>query len=159
MVPALKWPASVASRQSGTSSLVSTRRASRAVSTTRSGGHGRSSRAQAALRKPTSNGALWATSTVSSAKSRNAGSTAPIGGAEATMRSVMPVSTVISGGMPRSGSTSVANSPSTSPPRTLTAPISVIASVSVPPPVVSRSTTTNVTSRNGSSNSSKAAWT
>ncbi len=71
----------------------------------------------------------------------------------------MPVSTVISGGMPRPGSTSVANSPSTSPPRTLTAPISVIASVSAPPPVVSRSTTTKVTSRSGSSSSSKAAWT
>ena len=93
----------MASRQSGTSSLVSTRRASSAVSTTRSGGHGCPAGAQAALRKPTSNGALWATSTVSRAKSRNAGSTAPIGGAAATMRSVMPVSTVINGGMPRPG--------------------------------------------------------
>jgi hypothetical protein len=44
------------------------------------------------------------------------------------------------------GSTSVWNSPSTSPPRTLTAPISVIASSLGEPPVVSRSTTTNVTS-------------
>ena len=75
------------------------------------------------------------------------------------MRSVIPVSTEISGGMPRPGSTSVLNSPSSSPPRTLTAPISVIASVSAPPPVVSRSTTTNVTACSGSSSSSNAACT
>ncbi len=67
----------------------------------------------------------------------------------------MPVSMVICGGMDRPGSTSVANSPSTSPPRTLTAPISVMASVCADPPVVSRSTTTNVTSRSGSPSSSK----
>src|ERR1700712_2464829 len=62
---------------------------------------------------------------------------------------------VICGGMLRPGSTRVANSPSTSPPRTLTAPISVIDSVCAEPPVVSRSTTTKVTSRNGSPSSSK----
>src|SRR3954468_19791011 len=43
------------------------------------------------------------------------------------------------------GSTSVWNSPSTSPPRTFTAPISVIALSFGEPPVVSRSTTTKVT--------------
>src|SRR5688572_6201420 len=57
----------------------------------------------------------------------------------------MPVSTAIRGGMWAFGLTSVWNSPSTSPPRTLTAPTSVIMSVSAPP-VVSRSTTQNVTS-------------
>ena len=40
----------------------------------------------------------------------------------------MPVSATICGGMLRPGSTSVASSPSTAPPRTLTAPISVMAS-------------------------------
>ncbi|SKV43008.1 Uncharacterised protein [Mycobacteroides abscessus subsp. abscessus] len=53
----------------------------------------------------------------------------------------------ICGGSDRWGSTRVASSPSTSPPRTFTAPISVIASFSALPPVVSRSTTTKVVSR------------
>ena len=65
-------------------------------------------------------------------------------GALATIWLVMPVSTAISGGMWAFGLTRVWNSPSTSPPRTLTAPTSVIMSVSAPP-VVSRSTTQNVT--------------
>ena len=150
---------SVASLQSGTSSRVSTRRASSAVSTTREPGHGRSKRLQAALRKPMSNGALWATSTASPTNSRNAGSTPSIGGAAATIASVMPVRTATYGGMPRRGSTSVANSPRIRPPRTLTAPISVISSPSAEPPVVSRSTTTKVTSQSGSSSSSNAACT
>ena len=96
--------------------------------------------------------ALWATSTAPRANSRNAGSTVSIFGALHTMAEVMPVSATICGGMLRPGSTSVASSPSTAPPRTLTAPISVMASKLSPspvarPPVVSRSTTTNVVSR------------
>ena len=97
--------------------------------------------------------ALWATSTAPRANSRNIGNTASIVGALRTIAVVMPVSSTICGGMSRPGSTRVANSPTTSPPRTLTAPISVIASwrpsgpAFARPPVVSRSTTTNVTSR------------
>ena len=56
------------------------------------------------------------------------------------------------------GSTSVASSPICSPPRTLTAPISVMESVRAEPPVVSRSSTTNVTSRNGVPSSSNDSW-
>ena len=96
--------------------------------------------------------ALWATSTAPRANSRNIGSTTSIFGASHTIAEVMPVSCTICGGISRPGSTSVANSASTTPPRTLTAPISVIAShrpeVAVAlPPVVSRSTTTKVVSR------------
>ena len=100
-----------------------------------------------------SNLALWATSTAPRANSRNIGSTAAMVGASHTIAVVMPVSWTICGGMLRCGSTRVANSPSTTPPRTLTAPISVIASATFPstavmrPPVVSRSTTTKVVSR------------
>ena len=101
-----------------------------------------------------SNGALWATSTAPRANSRNAGSTASIRGAAATIDVVMPVSTVMNGGISLPGLTSVSNSPSTSPPRTLTAPISVIALSSGDPPVVSRSTTTNVISASGVPSSS-----
>ena len=50
------------------------------------------------------------------------------------MASVMPVSTVMNGGIGAPGLTSVANSPSCSPPRTLTAPISVIPPPSGAPP-------------------------
>ena len=103
-----------------------------------------------------SNGALWATRTVPCANSRNAGSAESIGGAEATIELVMPVSTAMNGGICACGLTSVWNSPSTSPPRTLTAPISVIIA---PPcteaPVVSRSTTQKVMSRSGRPSSSK----
>src|SRR3954447_7601794 len=53
-----------------------------------------------------------------------------------------------------SGSTRGWKSPSTSPPRTLTAPISVIALSVGEPPVVSRSTTTNVTADSGVPSSS-----
>jgi len=69
-------------------------------------------------------------------------------GACATIASVMPVSTEIIGGIDPAGRTSVPNSPITSPPRTFTAPTSVIES-SAEPPVVSRSTTTKVTSHSG----------
>ena len=105
-----------------------------------------------------SNPALWATSTELPANSKNIGSTASMVGASQTIADVMPVSCTICGGMLRCGSTRVANSPSTAPPRTLTAPISVMASAGVlfavpvaRPPVVSRSTTTNVVWRNDSS--------
>src|SRR5918998_1023318 len=59
--------------------------------------------------------------------------------------------------MAQPGSTRVWNSPSTSPPRTLTAPISVIALSFGDPPVVSRSTTTKVTSASGVPSSSIVA--
>ena len=72
-----------------------------------------------------------------------------------TIAVVMPVSATMFGGRPVPGSTRVASSPSSSPPRTLTAPISVIASVLAEPPVVSRSSTTKVTSRSGVPSSSK----
>ena len=55
----------------------------------------------------------------------------------------------MNGGMALAGLTSVWNSPSTSPPRTFTAPISVISQACAEPPVVSRSTTTKVVSRSG----------
>ena len=61
------------------------------------------------------------------------------------MALVMPVSTEMNAGIGSLGRTSVWNSPSTSPPQTLTAPISVIEEpAGREPPVVSRSTTTNV---------------
>ena len=74
-----------------------------------------------------SNGALCATSTAPRENSRKLGSTCSIGGAPMSIVVVMPVSTWMNGGTGPPGSTSVWNSPSTSPPRTLTAPISVIA--------------------------------
>ena len=69
--------ASVASRQSGTSSGPSRRRARTAVSSTATGGQRMRFAAQAAVRKPRSNGALCATSTQSLAKARNAGRAGP----------------------------------------------------------------------------------
>ncbi len=112
-----------------------------------------------------SNPALWATSTAPRENSRNAGNTDSIRGALHTIAVVIPVSATICGGMLRPGSTSVASSPSTTPPRTLTAPISVIWSWLSPlarPPVVSRSTTTNVVSRSETSacrsTSAKLSW-
>ena len=65
----------------------------------------------------------------------------------------------MNGGMAAPGLTSVWNSPRTSPPRTFTAPISVISQDCADPPVVSRSTTTNVVSRSGLPSSSKVACT
>ena len=61
--------------------------------------------------------------------------------------SVMPVSTVMNGGIGTPGFTSVWNVPRHSPPRYFTAPISVISHAAGEPPVVSRSTTTKVTSK------------
>src|SRR3954471_7152306 len=153
-VVAEKYGARVASLQLGTSSRVSNRRARTAVSTDAAGGQASPFSAHAALRKPMSNGALWATRTAPRANSRNAGSTAPIRGAVATIVDVIPVSTLMYGGISRPGSTRVWNSPSTTPPRTLTAPISVIALSFGEPPVVSRSTTTKVTSASGVPSSS-----
>ena len=105
-----------------------------------------------------SNGALCATSTVPRANSRNEPSTESIGGALETIASVMPVSTLMNAVIGCRGSTRVWNSPRTSPPRTFTAPISVIASVAAEPPVVSRSTTVKVVVRSGWSSSSNAVW-
>ena len=65
------------------------------------------------------------------------------------MDRVIPVSNVISAGTGHSGSTSVLNSATILPPRTLTAPISVIREDVVLVPVVSRSSTTKVTSDSG----------
>ncbi len=82
-----------------------------------------------------------------------------MGGEPATIESVIPVSTAMNGGITWCGLTSVWNSPSTSPPRTFTAPTSVI--IDPPcaePPVVSRSTTQNVTSCSGRPRSSKLRW-
>ncbi|RAO52628.1 hypothetical protein PSN01_04051 [Micromonospora saelicesensis] len=76
--------------------------------------------------------------------SRKLGSTCSIGGAGTSMAWVMPVSTVMNGGIGWPGLTRVASTPNCSPPRTLTAPISVMPPPSGAPPVVSRSTTTNV---------------
>lgn len=104
-----------------------------------------------------SKAALCATSTAPAANSRKLGSTAPTVGAPTSIAVVMPVSWAIIGGTPRPLSTSVASSPSTCPPRTLTAPTSVMASAPARPPVVSRSTTTNVTSRSGVPSSSKVS--
>jgi hypothetical protein len=106
-----------------------------------------------------SNGALCATITQPCANSRNAGSTEPIRGDEATIPLVMPVRTAMNGGIGSDGLTSVWNSPITSPPRTFTAPISVIPDSPGAPPVVSRSTTQNVMSRSGVPRSSKLGCT
>ena len=108
-----------------------------------------------------SKGALCATNTESGpAQSRNAGTAAAGDGAPRSIASVMPVSTAMNGGTGAPGSTSVWNWLSRWPPRTFTAPISVIrAPAAAEPPVVSRSTTTNVALRSGVPSSSKVPWT
>ena len=60
--------------------------------------------------------------------SRSAGSTSSMPGAGRTIASVMPVSTVMNGGIGTPGFTSVSKVPRRSPARYFTAPISVIAS-------------------------------
>ncbi len=156
VVVELKTRASEESLQLGASSRVMTRRASLAVSSTSNRGQARPCSRLKCWRKPTSNGALWATSTVPAANSRNAGSADSIDGASLTMALVMPVRTAMNGGISARGLTRVWNSPSTSPERTLTAPISVIIEPpAAEPPVVSRSTTVNVMSRKGRPSSSK----
>ncbi len=157
-VPAWKCAARVESLQLRTSSRSSTARARRAVSTTTWSGQGRPSRAHAPLRKETSYGALWATRTAPVANSRNAGTAAASDGASTSMESVMPVRTAMNGGTGMPGCTRVWNSPTTSPARTFTAPISVIPASPGEPPVVSRSTTTNVTCDSGVPRSSKVRW-
>ena len=77
--------ASELSLRLGASSRVITRRASRAVSSTSKRGRGRPLLLGEVAQEPTSNGALWATSTVPVANSRNAGSADSIGGASATI--------------------------------------------------------------------------
>ena len=79
-------------------------------------------------------------------------------GAGKTIDSVMPVSTVIIGGIGMPGFTSVSKRPSNSPPCSFSAPISVIASVLAEPPVVSRSSTTNVVSERGVPRSARDCW-
>ncbi len=101
--------------------------------------------------------ALWATSTVPRANSKKLGSTWAIRGWVATIALVMPVRTAITAGMWPPGLTSVWYSPTTSPPHTLTAPISVICA-SGPLPVVSRSTTQKVICDRGVPRSSKDGW-
>ena len=145
--------ASVPSLWSGTSARLQARRARPSVSRT-VGSLQPSPSARAAPRRwPTSKRALWATSTVDSpsrrAQARKAVRASPTGGAPATMALVMPVRTVIWAGMARPGFTRVDISDSTAPPRTRTAPISVMASAPGGPPVVSRSTTTKTTSLRG----------
>src|SRR3954470_8900486 len=115
-------------------------------------------RSRFALRKPTSNEALWATITAPRANSRNEGMTVARDGAPATDRSLIPVRWVMAGGIGRSGSTSVWNDATRSAPSNRTAPISVIASSTGEPPVVSRSTTTNETSSSGIASPS-TVWT
>ena len=62
-------------------------------------------------------------------------------------------------GIGSAGLTSVWNSPITSPPRTLTAPTSVMCAAAGLPPVVSRSTTTKVTADSAVPSSSSVPWT
>ncbi len=106
-----------------------------------------------------SNGALCATRTAPRENSRNAGSTCSIRGCPRTIELVIPVRAAMNAGTGPPGSTRVWNSPSTSPPRTFTAPISVMAAAVGEPPVVSRSTTTNVTAESGVPMSSSVGWT
>ncbi len=98
-----------------------------------------------AFRNEKSNRALWATNTAPRQNSRNAGRISSIGGSAATERSSMPVRWVMNGGIGISGLTSAWNDPMRSPARYLTAPTSVILQSAGEPPVVSRSTTQNVT--------------
>src|SRR4051794_37169404 len=98
---------------------------------------------------------LWPTSTLPPTNSRSAGRTVSIRGAGSTIDSEIPVRTVIARGIAQPGFTSVWNVPRHSPPRSFTAPISVIAQEPGSPPVVSRSTTQNVTACSGVPRSSK----
>ena len=104
--------------------------------------------------KPMSKPTLWPTITASPTNSCNAGSTLSIRGALATIDCVMPVSTTTLGAIALPGLTRVAIVPKHSPPRTLTTPISVIRSPPRSVPVVSMSSTQNVTSASGMPRSS-----
>ncbi len=79
-------------------------------------------------------------------------------GAGSTIAWVIPVSTVIIGGMGTPGLTSVSMLARSAPPRSLSAPISVIASAVCEPPVVSRSRTTKVVSESGMPRSASDCW-
>ena len=79
-------------------------------------------------------------------------------GAGSTIAWVIPVSIVIIGGIGTPGFTNVSNRPRSSPPRIRSAPISVMASTAGDVPVVSRSTTTKVTSESGIPRSSSVCW-
>ena len=121
-----KRSARVPSLQLGTSSR--TRRRARAHGVDRAVGErgAARSRSSAAWRKPRSKRTLWPTITASPMNSSSVGSTDSMRGAGSTMAWVMPVSTVISGGMAQPGFTRVWNVPRHSPPRSFTAPISVM---------------------------------
>ena len=86
-------------------------------------------------------------STLPSANASKPGRTAATGGARASIRSLIPVSSVIGAGTGVPGLTSDVNSATTSPLRTRTAPISVIPATSGDQPVVSTSTTVKSRSR------------
>ena len=144
-----KNSARVGSLQLGTSAAPSTSRASATVSSTGKSGQGTPQAPQAALRKPTSNGALCAVSTQPRANARNLGSAAAIGGAWPAIASVIPVSAVMSAGIAPPGLTSVQNSELIRSPATRTAPISVMLAWSGSQPVVSTSTITNSRSVSG----------
>src|SRR5262245_18770660 len=103
-----------------------------------------------------SNVALCATNTHPRANSTNDGNTHSTGGAPATARSSIPVRWVIWRGTGTCGFTSASNVPVRSPPRSLTAPTSVMRLSTGEPPVVSRSTTTNSTSDSATPSSSEA---
>ena len=149
VVRAPKNAARVDSLQLGTSFSPSTQWASSTVSTTGKSGQGRSQAWHAAIRKPTSNGALWAVSTQPCAKARKAGSTSTSGGAAATIASLMPVSAATRSGIAPPGLTSDENCPSWRPALILTAPISVICAAPGVHPVVSTSTMTKSISSSG----------
>ena len=87
--------------------------------------------------------ALWPTRMRPSTKSRKAFSASASLGASATISLVMPVSSVIFEVMGFPGFTKVSNSSTTSPFRTMTAPISVRYSTPGSRPVVSVSKTQN----------------
>ena len=146
--------ASVPSLQSGTSSRTR-RRARGRVSMTVLRSAGRSLRSKAALIKPMSKPTLCPTMTASPMNSWSVGSTVSTRGALATIECVIPVRTVTLGAIALPGFISVAIVPRHSPRRTLTTPISVIMSPPRSLPVVSMSSTQNVTSASGVPRSSK----
>ena len=98
--------ASVPSLQLGTMSRTS-RRARARVSTVAFCRRSRPVDTSAWLRKERSNRTLWPTITAPPRNSRKDGSMAPVVGASATMRSLIPVRAVMNGGMRWSGFTSV----------------------------------------------------
>ena len=157
--PAPRCTASSASRWPRVSCRCNTRLASARVQTVGGSGHWWPVAVAAARRNPRSNLALWATSTAPRENSRNVDITAARAGAPTRSPGLMPVSRLICPGSGPSIETNVDNSARTAPPRTRTAPISVISSVPGLVPVVSRSTTTKVISDSNGSRSSNAAWT